>query len=573
MYGRAPRVTFAATSGAPSTVGPGSYDVSPTSRREDGYAPFLSLSDRMSIFSNSSERTPGPGEYDPSPVQGNIHGGQSLQNCSKRFKEVRSEVPGPGAYNVLPPSRNVRSAMKANVGQPERLGRLMAKSLQLVHQTHIPSIPSPGQAFGYEENEEGVLCQKQLSLRDTTLGPAYYNLPLYELTFQKYKGVHFGNMTERRGDLKVEVGPGPGQYYPEIIPETHYANVNLPKEQRVKAELVIPRYHELVPQKEEKKGVPGPGQYNIRGQFEKPSSSSSRALKLACPFVYTSERFSEEKEVSPPVGTYNDPRCALELLKRTTGAKKSPFGITAVRFSSDHKRSAAPGPGSYNVFEHGLANESLRKAISEQTRKGGFGSIAQRRFIFYNKNSVEAPCPSQYETGKDKEEGYKKQHSAVFKSTTERLTSSLLAKGSSWRAHTRDDPFIYNVSQSFEKVNRISYSEPRSEGARKRQGCFLSAAPRASFLRCDPSIPGPNQYNPSVKSFSKMTLISSTEDRFKQAKRSNLGPAAYQLSPSVMNTVLKGTFNVTLSNPLSPHGAPALRVSKFTSERLQLGRK
>ena len=49
------------------------------------------------------------------------------------------------------------------------------------------------------------------------------------------------------------------------------------------------------------------------------------------------------KEVSPPVGVYNDPRCALELLKRTTGVKKSPFGVTAVRFSPNLKKGLTPG--------------------------------------------------------------------------------------------------------------------------------------------------------------------------------------------------------------------------------------
>lgn len=35
--------------------------------------------------------------------------------------------------------------------------------------------------------------------------------------------------------------------------ETHYENVNLQKEQKGRAELIIPRYHELVPKQEEKK--------------------------------------------------------------------------------------------------------------------------------------------------------------------------------------------------------------------------------------------------------------------------------------------------------------------------------
>lgn len=37
------------------------------------------------------------------------------------------------------------------------------------------------------------------------------------------------------------------------VPETHYENVNLQKEQKGRAELIIPRYHELVPKQEEKK--------------------------------------------------------------------------------------------------------------------------------------------------------------------------------------------------------------------------------------------------------------------------------------------------------------------------------
>lgn len=243
--------------------------------------------------------------------------------------------------------------------------------------------------------------------------------------------------------------------------------------------------------------------------------------------------------MSPPVGVYNDPRCAFELLKRTTGVKKSPFGITSVRFTPDKKKgstpgesmcvhlwvfllflwdwlsfretlhfttwrkrkpqsglgincahlSLCPGPGSYNVFEQGLAQGSFKKAFLEQSKKGGFGSTAQRTSFFHNKESIKAPSPGQYEvgqsiiivfiylfvsfslfffwspspvllfegieilvlfklnclhilintfvsvcvcvcvqTGKKTEEQYKMQNTAPFKSATERLSLSLLAK-------------------------------------------------------------------------------------------------------------------------------------------------
>lgn len=51
------------------------------------------------------------------------------------------------------------------------------------------------------------------------------------------------------------------------------------------------------------------------------------------------------------------------------------------------------------MFDHGLARESFKKAFLERTRKGGFGSTAQRNSIFLNKESIEAPSPGQYEVG------------------------------------------------------------------------------------------------------------------------------------------------------------------------------
>ena len=38
-----------------------------------------------------------------------------------------------------------------------------------------PSIPSPGKAFGYEENEDGTLRKQNPPEKDDSIGPAFYN--------------------------------------------------------------------------------------------------------------------------------------------------------------------------------------------------------------------------------------------------------------------------------------------------------------------------------------------------------------------------------------------------------------
>ena len=55
------------------------------------------------------------------------------------------------------------------------------------------------------------------------------------------------------------------------------------------------------------------------------------------------QRFVPMKTMNPAPGSYNDPRNALEVTKRISGLKRSPFGQTSVRFTP--KRDAKHVPG------------------------------------------------------------------------------------------------------------------------------------------------------------------------------------------------------------------------------------
>ncbi|XP_076855303.1 sperm-tail PG-rich repeat-containing protein 2 [Brachyhypopomus gauderio] len=545
MYSRAPRTTDI-RAGTTSNIGPGSYEIRSTrTNKLDGYAPFLSLSSRPSVFDKSVSElcSPGPGHYDGVLISAaSVVGGQSLQNRSKRFEEELSDCPGPGAYNITQPF-----GKKTNLHSVHDRGSKSVWTRMTLQkgQTGVASIPSPGQAYGYEENEHHVLCKHKPPSTDQSLGPAFYSPTQVE---SQYKGVHFSKMTGKRGEVNMAQGPGPGEYYPDGDHSVCYENVNLRRELKKQTEVrQIHRYHELLPLLEEKRGVPGPGHYLVKSQFDKPTTQYGAAASRP-PFMTRTPRFRPGKEVAPPVGTYNDPRCALDSLKKAGVQNRSPFSLSAARFLPGNRKYTTPGPGAYNLFDYGIAQDSLKKAYLDSAKKGGFGSTAQRTLVFLTKEEAHGPGPTHYTVNNPPEESYKQQPTAAFRSATERLTTSLHAKDT-------PPPTSHQGQQVFEQIPMWPRAPPRSQAARKRQSCFLSSAPRSSsFLCCDPQIPGPGHYSPEMKTKPKLAFIGSCEDRFKQSKDTTPGPGAYVLSPPVMDTVLKGTFNVTLCNPLVPHG-------------------
>ncbi|XP_043401443.1 sperm-tail PG-rich repeat-containing protein 2 isoform X3 [Chelonia mydas] len=570
MYDRAPRALTRPAGGTEAHVGPGSYQLQPGKQQKaDGYAPFLSLTTRDFAFTfpNAEVDVPGPGHYDIAKVQNNIKGGESLQNKEKRFKEIRTETPGPGSYNQ-PPAVELEINNRKEREPKEHSQQRTAGSIKVYRKVDGPSIPSPGQAFGYEEAEDGTLIKQYPPQRDVTLGPAYYRPVIGAISSilitdiasawrrqqaqlraiihflyvecenlgdhhwankngtysaMKYKGVHFGNLTGKRSEFKAQAGPGPGEY--DITQESalHYENVNIKKEDKKKYEPYVPRYHEVIVLQEEKKGVPGPGQYEIKSQFQKVENTTQNGNEVPrAPFLSQSKRFVHVKSITPAPGTYNEPRSALESLKKTSGMKKIPFGQTTVRFTQDSRLEKTPGPAFYNNLNCSIEKENFKKAYMESTKKGAFGSSAPRPLYVFKRGAFCTPGPADYQGNRSTEESHKQQKQlSVFLSSTERtpvVTMEVPPPGS------------YEVQKSFEKSHSKShYMPPRTTLAKRKHTSFLSATPRKNVPNTDKNVPGPGTYNPVVKTASIISLFVSRVERFKEVKEITPGPGAYEV--------------------------------------------
>lgn len=581
MYDRAPRDLVKTFGSTPGNVGPGSYDsnVLPRSKiKADGYAPFLSMTSRETFLNVSDQvvAAPGPGHYDPQNAQDVITGGRTLANKSKRFVEQIPENPGPGAYSTekYTDFRSSKSAPGSMQNKGNAAGSLVTSRIKFHRKPEAPSIPMPGQAYGYEECEDGTLKKQDPPDKDKSIGPAFYN-PTSDPTkaTKTYQGVHFSKYSSKRLDLsKGRMGPGPGDYEPYTNLQNRPENLNAIEESH-RYEARIPRYHEAIAKDEEKKAIPGPGKYDVKGGFDpEPPKVNTEGIEVEHPpFMSQSKRFTPIKKTLPAPGTYNDPRNAFDLMKRTTGLKRSPFGQTSVRFNPEPHVKKTPGPGAYNLT--GMGSDSMRKAYIESTRKGVFGTTSVRVKPITKKEDVEVPGPAHYQIKEKPFQNRYQNMTSQFSSVTSRL------KDPPTVVKEMPPPGSYEVAMSYQnsQLQGTERTKPRTDEAKRKHGSFLSAASRFAPPRDvinhnnDPDLPGPGAYESKEGLARKGGLMVTKDKRFKDLKSEGPGPGSYEFSPLVQDTVLKGTFNATLNNPIAPQLDMSQHMGTSTKHAFLLG--
>eukprot|EP00117_Sycon_ciliatum_P028866 scpid35640/ scgid23106/ Uncharacterized protein C4orf37 homolog len=584
MYGRSVRVLHQENRSTVDHVGPGTYDM-PEKKKNEGAAPFSSFTKRTTFLDVPDQTVvaPGPGRYNADlkvGAPGSLAGTSSLASRTQRFETAATTAPGPGAYNV-PESKSKPSLNRTFPPAPgavtvddksdaqRRRAHPEKPRIKYVARPTAPSIPAGKQAQGFVESANGQLQPHRFpeEAHDPTIGPAYYQIPDEEAEpTKRYKGAHFSKRTAPRfPNQKPSNAPPPGHY--NVEPRKPRPQTAPPPKEEERAMNV--RYHELLEKQEAKRDIPGPGQYNVGTELGKPAPGGSNHAEpaITVPFGALSTRFVGQKPQCPPVGTYDDNRTSLQTVKRVTGMNKNPFGQSTARFKHERPSRLPPAPSKYNT-DHGtsIVDNCIRNA--HVGRNGAFGTLSKRETKLGDSKKAPLPGPAHYhptQRGTDGGAGITgdgvhvtavrvRKPTSQFISHTKRL-DELNRKGKE-----APPPGSYEVAQSFAAMHaQQSKAKPVTMAAQARQTSFLAGQSRFSEAGMekrtgDPKNPAPGRYGTeqyqAVGKNTKLSLMVTKTDRFNNQVSNTPGPGAYQLPSSVQHTVLKGTHNATLNNPL-----------------------
>ncbi|KAJ2991636.1 Sperm-tail PG-rich repeat-containing protein 2 [Globomyces sp. JEL0801] len=638
MYSRSERKFLTPGNDNNPLLGPGCYLnneevlVAGKTVGNSGYAPFLSLTPRVSFFEKQVNHGPPPGNYDYSFGVELTHKmeGSALFGRSKtiRFRSAKTVVPAPDAY-VIPTTANRKSDQKLKniikknnaIGlnqQPiareytpaflkeisalkdyseleaevipdddAKIVQTLGKTISLVNKgnnSHTPtikvskpikdttiswqrkyippSIPKGNNVYGYQENTDGDLEPRKppkLLKEDA---------PKHLFSFvEKAKHENKGNSFARgrnRLSFRIYDNPGPSAYeYQQgekyLQSKTKCMNpalMTLAPCKRITDEII---------QSSVKKGIPGPGAYEVKDPIADNLEKPKNRIRLGGKGNSTTYINSELMKIPGP-GAYF-PEATPE---KPHSRKPKPFGSSSKRFQDQYHYQKEPAVGSYDIDAiNGIYNKTRkRNTVFVGQPMAAFGSISERF------RPPKEPGPAAYDKDnlEDKNPKRKSRRSAGRRQALESRIQKLALRGpgvvilgqnefessnfhvpvfgsqaSRFEERVPDlpPPGAYDVSEAFEHI--------KDTGRANVVGVLASRSKREIF-NVTQHTPAPDQYIPIAQDKKPAVITKagflSTGKRFDQKYEAIPGPGSY--SREQETSLLKKTHNVTFQSDIQP---------------------
>lgn len=483
---------------------------------------------------------PGPGHYEmvhyPEIVDrieaqfiqkkpGNIKDSRSNWGHADRFratsaKNQKTDDLGPGEYLGI--SSWVKDVKKK---QPVRNAFESHPRKVLT----IPSIPSHGQNFGYQETPDGMLVMLQdPNANDRVdLGPGSYDIKL-DITKEKFtKGYSFSKSKQRAITTKEEEAQpknpeiGPGSYEVFVSRSAEEKKEEKEKAERAARRKPFKREHPKKDNPEdEQPEVPGPGHYH------NPFNYSTFQPKVKHP----NYQFFDSKEARfTTLFKGNDlPGPGHYTANEINDAKQRGQTFLAANRFQDNRPSVLPGPGTYStksMFETNALNDDLIKKIIVE-KPPAFGT-STRRFV-EGVDAVEpSPGPGYYNVASKK----KKKKKRIIKyinpsilSPAEIVQTHIPQSVRGRRAHSELDKFYVDRPKGYRQIDEPDPQDLKNSGP---NSVFVSKSKRFNAMARTDITVGPGSHNVRNDNFTYSTF-NREKDVISKAKRES-GPIGRQL--------------------------------------------
>ncbi|KAJ3108100.1 Sperm-tail PG-rich repeat-containing protein 2 [Phlyctochytrium planicorne] len=525
------------------------------------------------------------------------------ESFKERIPNVRGgvggDVSGVEARRMQLSARQSKTTLSASPPPPTADSKIDRKKPAIIWRRKYipPSIPVGHSAFGYQENEDGELVPRKPPKRDVDPGPAYnFNTSFVERAKHERQGYTFGK--DHKGlKFKIHDSPGPCLYNAEASDKFLHGH-DSGTGPALMTLAPCTRLTDAIVAEERKKGVPGPGAYEIKYSFQDQKNKNTIIPAFGGTSSHANINYIPlEQMKTPGPGSYYP---ELANLPKPFLFKPQPFGSTTNRFDGviERRIQQLPAPGSYELDAiDSIIGKIQRKANAFAAgRPKPFGSVSER---FSRKLPSQAfdPGPGAYEVQKPLPRPRPNQAPIkAGRSGTAQLGGMMArmvsAETPGSRAMLRrrrprsrkitimvgdtavdpskvripafgtqtdrfsmpgasgdiPPPGAYQIAESFETI--------KSKG--RIQNPSLSSQMTRELFPTLPKGPGPGEYNvlgnnlerPNVKHGAFL----SSELRFNAKHEEMPGPGSY-LSADYENGLVKKTFNITLRDWNQPINA------------------